>query len=406
MLTLIFESASNETVLYHLSDKASGSKTNASETHVSKTNGSAINDSPLKRVALSELPSAVPTFYQHEITIVIPGEQVTTRLIDIPKGSKRHFKKALPFLLEDELATPVEELHFALAKPNNEDQVLCAIIEKQVLNNYLELLTDAGITASNLIPDYWLLAKDSQNQSSTKKFNNKLLVRSSNDTGITIPLALVRSNHTLPNNLLENLGFSIEQPHVEQIDQIPELQSINVNQAPLNILQAKYTPAIQQSNNSWIKSTVIAASICILIFMIYFLSAGWYFNQQARTMTTEAKTAYKELFPNETRIIDIRRQMAAHLNQDGNGVTDKLFFRLTGVVAEAIAGETNEQATIRHLRYEHKDGTLQLELQAKSMGYAHNLQSRLQEMGVVAEVLSANSNDEGAIARLKLSENK
>lgn len=98
--------------------------------------------------------------------------------------------------------------------------------------------------------------------------------------------------------------------------------------------------------------------------------------------------------------------MAAHLNQDGNGVTDKLFFRLTGVVAEAIAGETNELATIRHLRYEHKDGTLQLELQTKSMGYAHNLQSRIQEMGVVAEVLSANSNDEGAIARLKLSENK
>ena len=396
MLTLIFESASNETVLYYLRDKASGSK----------TNGSVINDLPLKRVALSELSSAVPALDQHEITVVIPGEQVTTRLVKIPKGSKRHFNKALPFLLEDELATPVEALHFALGKPSDEDQVLCAIIEKQVLNNYLELLTDAGITASNLIPDYWLLAKDSQNQSSTKKFNDKLLVRSSNDTGITIPLALLHSNHTLPNNLLENLGFSIEQPHAEQIDLIPVLQSINENQAPLNILQAKYTPAIQQSNNSWIKSTVIAASICILIFMIYFLSAGWYFNQQARTMATEAKTAYQELFPNETRIVDIRRQMAAHLNQDSNGVTDKLFFRLTGVVAEAIAGETNEQATIRHLRYEHKDGTLQLELQAKSMGYAHNLQSRIQEMGVVAEVLSANSNDEGAIARLKLSENK
>ena len=254
MLTLIFESASNETVLYYLRDKASGSK----------TNGSVINDLPLKRVALSELSSAVPALDQHEITVVIPGEQVTTRLVKIPKGSKRHFNKALPFLLEDELATPVEALHFALGKPSDEDQVLCAIIEKQVLNNYLELLTDAGITASNLIPDYWLLAKDSQNQSSTKKFNDKLLVRSSNDTGITIPLALLHSNHTLPNNLLENLGFSIEQPHAEQIDLIPVLQSINENQAPLNILQAKYTPAIQQSNNSWIKSTVIAASICIL----------------------------------------------------------------------------------------------------------------------------------------------
>lgn|GEM_PF-1364841 len=399
MLTLIFESASNEAVLYHLSDKA----------HHPAINVSARNDLPLKQVALSELSSVVPAFDRQNVTVVIPGEQITTRLVKIPKGSKRHFNKVLPFLLEDELATPVEELHFALGKPNNEDQVLCAIIEKYVLNNYLEKLSDAGITASNLIPDYWLLENNSKNKSSTKKFNHKLLIRFANNTGMAMPIApLLTSSQTPPTSLLTELGINIEKAHAEQINQIPELQSIDTNHAPLNILQAEYSQKSQSSNNLWIKSTIIAASLCILVFMLYFLSVGWHFNQQAKTMATEAKAVYKELFPNELRIIDIRRQMAAHLNQIGSGPTDQLFFSLIGVIAEAIdtTTETNEKGTVRHLRYEHKDGTLQLELQTKSMGYAYNLQSRVQKIGFTAEVLSVNSNDEGVIARLKLSEKK
>ena len=71
-------------------------------------------------------------------------------------------------------------------------------------------------------------------------------------------------------------------------------------------------------------------------------------------------------------------------------------------MSQAINSE-NEKATIRHIRYDRKDATLQLELQAKSMGYSHKLQSQIQKMGFAAEVLSANSNDEGVIARLKLS---
>jgi len=382
LLTLFIDPTNNDHIAFHLSDEGSAADSISS---ISAQQLEQLSQQQLSLEELSEeLSERVNDLSKHKITVVIPGEQVTTKIIQAPKGSKRHINQAIPYLLEDDLAAPVEELHFALGKPSAEGQILCAVISKELLSSYIEKLAELDIHPSFLIPDYWLLKNS--DSSEHIEYCQRHLIRLADNTGMALPA-------DTPEELLKQV-LSTQQRELEQ--------ELYLNQAPINLLQGDYTPVATQTNTKGFKPVAIAAGICMVLFMAYFFAMGWYFNQQTEKLTEQAKANYRQWFPNESRILNIRRQMTAHINNSGGQQKDGLFFELTSAVSQAINSE-NEKATIRHIRYDRKDATLQLELQAKSMGYSHKLQSQIQKMGFAAEVLSANSNDQGVIARLKLS---
>ncbi|MBQ0806709.1 MAG: type II secretion system protein GspL [Porticoccus sp.] len=329
-------------------------------------------------------------------TVIIPGEQVTSWLVDIPKGSRRHFHKALPYLLEDELAAPVESLHFAVGETNADGQVLCAVMDKQRLQGYLEQLKEVGIHPTTLIPDYWTLPPDINGQHVEKpqvaQYKDRALIRLPDNTGMTLPLSMVT-------DVLPETGSDSNTHNTESVQAWhPAPDHI----CPLNVLQGEFSPASATTPEIWLKPLGIACSISLVLILSYFLASGWYFNQQAEELASQSTAAYKALFPTDTRIVNIRHQMKAHLNQSGTHQNQNLFFDLLSVLSTAIAANTSEKAVIRHIRFEHDDATLQLEIQTQSMAYAHNLQSQVKAEGISMEVLSANSNDEGVLARLRL----
>ena len=414
MLTLFFESPTCDHIYFHLSDEdASG---HHSKSGPNPNNASSISCHEMEQIfqqplLLEELPEKINDLTdqnngKEKITVVIPGEQVTTKIVQAPKSSKRHINQAIPYLLEDDLATPVEDLHFALGKPNEEGLLLCAVISSELLESYLEKLSVVNIHPSILIPDYWLLPNSESTEHA--EHHQRHLIRLADNTGMVLP---IDAPEELLKIVLEKQAVPSATPSSETPDEpqaLPEEEvqtstpSFCLNQQPLNLLQGDYAPLAAKTSNITFKPIAIAAGICITVFMVYFVAMGWYFNQQSEKLNEEAKATYHQWFPNESRILNIRRQMTAHINNSGNQQQDGLFFELTNTISQAVSSE-NEKATIRHIRFDRNDATLQLELQAKSMGYAHSLQSKIQETGFAAEVLSANSNDEGVIARLRLS---
>ena len=330
--------------------------------------------------------------------VIIPGELVSSWLIDIPKGPRRHFHKALPYLLEDELAGPVESLHFAVGETNADGQILCAVMDKLQLQGYLEQLEEVGIHPTTLIADYWTLPPDvlekRAGSAQVAKYKDRALIRLPDDTGMTLPVSMAP-------NILSEIGVDNSNNDMAT-DTIQEWQLTHGLSSPLNLLQGELAPASATTSKAWLKPLGIACSISLVLITSYFLVSGWYFNQQAENLSSQSTAAYKALFPAETRIVNIRHQMKVHLNQSGKHQKQTLFFDLLSILSTAIAANTSEKAIIRHIRFEHDDATLQLEIQTQSMAYAHNLQSQVKTEGISMEVLSANSNDEGVLARLRL----
>ena len=345
---------------------------------------------------LDQLQNHIADIASCETTVVIPGEQVISLYASAPKGSRRHIEQALPYLLEDELATPVESLHIAHGETTEDGKILCAVIDRELLQDYLQMLAPADITATRMIPDYWTLPVSDQVQ--TAKCNHRLLVRHPSSEG----LALLMPDADTLNKLIPDADVdTYTDTYDNELDAIPEWQLSHTESAPFNLLQGDFAPAKKSPQLAWLKPTAIAAGVALLLFISYFLAAGWYFNQQASELMQQAETRYRELFPNDKKIIDLRRQMQAHLNQAGNGQSRSMFFELLNSFTEAKKQQA-ESSTIRNIRFDQKNSSLQMELQANSINYANNLQNQIEKSGLNAEVLSANSNDAGVIARLRI----
>ena len=340
--------------------------------------------------ALDALATRLNGIDDYSITLVIPGEQVTTLVAGVPEGSRRHLKKALPYLLEDDLAAPVETLHIAsLPKTDDEGGLLCAVIDKQLVDGYIGKLDEYGLTAARLFPDYWALPKSDKPQ--LAKIKHRFILRLPSDEGLAL-------SATADNAQLMSLlpGLSGITPAISEVEPGAMIDGI-----PFNLLQGEYAPAGKNDYFALFRPAAIAVGICLLVFVGYFLGAGFYFNAKSDELLAESTQRYRELFPDDQRIIDLRRQMQAHLNNNNTGQSGSAFLQMLNVFSTAKQS-LGEESTVRNIRFDQTNGTLQLELQTHSLNYAGNLQRDIQERGITAEVLSANTNGEGVIARLRL----
>lgn len=86
------------------------------------------------------------------VVAVLPGEQVALRDIPSPPKQQAKLKAAAGYLLEDELAESVDELHVALAA--GADGARAYAISKMLMKGWLGAFAEVGVTISELTVDF------------------------------------------------------------------------------------------------------------------------------------------------------------------------------------------------------------------------------------------------------------
>ena len=84
------------------------------------------------------------------VIVLVPAEDVLLTQAPLLAGGRAQFLKALPFALEDQLASPVEDLQFAVPDRLGADLVPVALLARTTLRGWLERLATAGIRADAL----------------------------------------------------------------------------------------------------------------------------------------------------------------------------------------------------------------------------------------------------------------
>jgi len=120
--------------------------------------------------------------------VLLPGEDVVTTTVKLPKKRRRQALKALPFMLEDSIASDVALEHLAVGPDNAQDETLVAITRKEQVRDVLQLFFDAGITPYQVLPDYAMLqtAPDSWQ---ILVDGDRAMVRCPDNTGFSTSLA-------------------------------------------------------------------------------------------------------------------------------------------------------------------------------------------------------------------------
>lgn len=110
----------------------------------------------LERGALGGAPAPhgdLPT------VLVVPGADVLCRWLDLPPGQDVQVAAAAAVLLEDDLATPREQLHVALGRAQAGRPRLVALVDRARMQGWLDQAAALGVSPVAVCPDHLLAAE-------------------------------------------------------------------------------------------------------------------------------------------------------------------------------------------------------------------------------------------------------
>ncbi len=118
---------------------------------------------------------------EKEVVLLADSSAITLTSVNVPAGSERQLETVLPFLLEDELAQDVMQVHVSLLKKEN-GLAHVAVIEHKQLQFWLTALADVGIVPRRVVPDCLCLPLQTPDFSAAL-LHDKWLLRGSETTG-------------------------------------------------------------------------------------------------------------------------------------------------------------------------------------------------------------------------------
>ena len=105
------------------------------------------------------LKEATADIGERNVIVLVPSADVLTTTVDIPVKGGAKLQAALPFALEEFLADDIDNLHFASGNRRQSGMLPVSVVNRDILDGWLERLAEAGITASSLVADSYGLAR-------------------------------------------------------------------------------------------------------------------------------------------------------------------------------------------------------------------------------------------------------
>ena len=268
------------------------------------------------------------------VVTLVPGSDLIFRRVSLPGKYSRQAAAALPYLLEEQIASDVDELHLVVLAHEGHDVDLMAV-DKEKMQTWLGWLEAAGLKSQQLLPDVLALPQAADGWSALQ-LGKEWLLRQGPCQGIVADeplLAMLLAVEAEPVTIHSHTSVPpIPTANWQAAD--PELPMLLLAKGALNcqanLLQGPYRPQTEYSRYwlQWRKVAVVAG----LLLLVALTQRGVHLYQlaeQDKALKAEIRQVYTRIFPGETRIVNVRSQMAQHLKLLGQTPQDGVLLLLT-----------------------------------------------------------------------------
>ena len=287
--------------------------------------------------------------HQYRTHVWINSEVVTLRKVSLPKSQHQHRQTIIPQILEDEVNEDINDLHFVCGQRIDNHYVYVAIIQKQIIEKVLADFKQYQLDIHSLLPDNLSLHfQDDQctlyvdSQVTQCRVEPQLAYHFDTSNVDYFIQRLIPDKNTIINlfvnqqdkDITLNWDDSKIKIHSRENNStsLPEekLQSIN-------LLQGQFAT---RSNFSkyWPQTKLII--ILLLASTIIHLLSTYLDTQDLRHQSTQYKEKsyqlFREKFPNEKRIINLKAQVQQQLSQLQENQQHESFFNLLSIVSPII----------------------------------------------------------------------
>lgn len=342
-----------------------------------------------------------------QVVVLAPAESVVLMETPVVSQQRAQLAKAIPFALEDQFASAVEDLHFALPDRIAGDRIAVAAVAKAQLRNWLATLNSHGIRPDAIVPE--ALALPLRANGATLMIEGpRALLRSGPMQGSACALeALPEWLHIHSVESAEVFDFrsepalslpvSVPYYHVRQRDPLALLAATQT----INLLQGEFAPSHREMPVArlWRVAAVFAVAALILGFV--YAGGDWWRlrNASARLDAAERETLHNA-FPELDRVGGDPRQLMdsgiARLRggADAGGLLDVLA-RIGAVLASTT------RVAVKSIEYH--NASLELGLHAPDVATLDLVRERIGNVGgLKAEITSSTSGSDGVEGRLRI----
>ena len=370
------------------------------------------------------------------IVALLPACDVLQTSISVPAGQKRHLQHTLPFLVEENIAAPIEDMHLSLGTVQHGRAKLLAA-SRDAMHSWCDWLKSHQLDADWLLPTTAALAPNQQLEvlltEQAAYFNapqqtmvcahlddlsfvaDTLLNHASgepvHEAKVVVEQALLASHQAAIASLssqLEVTDIKIEQLKIgSAFDFVCQtIQSqLDSGTKPINLFSGDFPSLNKRQTSKAPRWRLLAAMVvlCVITKVGFDLGTGIYLDQQSEQLDQQITTLYRELFPQDKRIINPKVQMQNHLNQQSGQASNAGFMTLFSYVAAAL-DEINEPANnlLQQLRYNDNNQSLMVDIQIKNVQQLEQLKQIIESHQVSVSILSANEEQQWIKGRLRL----
>ncbi|MEG3222065.1 type II secretion system protein GspL [Vibrio gigantis] len=334
-----------------------------------------------------QLDELTPYAEKRSCIALLPGNECLIKRVEIPKGAARQFDSMLPFLLEDEVAQDIEDLHLTILDKDATHATVCGV-DREWLKQALDLFREANIIFRKVLPDT-LAVPFEEPGISALQIDQHWLLRQGNYQAVSI------SEAWLPMFLQSDWVVADDEEQATTIFSYTAMPSDDVQQQSGVKWQAKPAELVmsllsQQAITSGVnlltgtfktkssfskywrvwQKVAIAACLLVAVIVTQQVLKVQQYEAQAQAYRMESERIFRTVLPGKQRIPTVsylKRQMNDEAKKyGGSGDGDSLLGWL------ALLPETLGQAKsieVESIRY---DGNRsEVRLQAKSSDFQH-----------------------------------
>ena len=354
--------------------------------------------------------------------LVLPASEITLAEPDLPpvRGAAR-IAQAVPYALEEQLATDLEALHFAIGPRNPAVSATpVAIVARATLERWRATWEAAGIrpeaayAESSLIPsapNAVVLVLDEATlhvkrpgsvayaldaHPLTTAF--EIALGQAAEPGEHVTFYATTGEYEAHKDAIEGLR---ERTSTLQIKLLPDgllpLLAAQIPTArPINLLQGSFAPpsSLGSQLQQWRLPAILAAAT-LLLFLGVQGYALWQLQRDEKQVDAQLTQLFQQIMPGQP-IVDARAQVEGLLARSGAG--GGALLPAVAQIAQAIA--QTPAARIQALTF--RPGVVEIHVTAPSVDALEQLKQAMSQGGAEVELQSANQRDQAFLGRLQI----
>lgn len=310
-----------------------------------------------------------------KVICLTPSVDVTLKSVAINGKLTRQIQQALPYMIEDELASDVDKLHFSILNKKT-DLVDVAICYKSKIQMWLGWLADTGITCQQFIPETLALPEANEQLWQVLQLEKQWLIRegeykawSCDDEMLVdiLQLRLADNSEQKINSYSRIPERCLGQWQAGKVMLPMQLLAEGCIGNTINLLSGEFNA--NKSNHlklyKW-KLTAIAAIILLALLFINTLIKTQQLDQQTVQVKKQVEMVYQKAFPGQGRLAysRIKKKLRGLLNATEGSTPDTGLLIVLNNLVPAL--QSIPSLSISNLKFDSKNQQISLAISADS----------------------------------------